>query len=282
MPYRPLTRRRALQLGALAAVAGPSLPAFAKRETIVERTDLAAVFQTAGVVGTFVHFDGASDTFTLVDRERAQRRTVPASTFKIVNSLIALETGVVADENEVIPYGGKPQPFPAWEKDMAIAEALPVSNVPVYQEIARRVGPGRYRDWLEDLDYGNADIGDRIDDFWLDGPLAISAMEQAVLLDRLGRRELPLSRRAQDIVARITRLDARDGRTLHGKTGWLFSAKPQLGHWVGWIEGPRTADDKPGTVSAFALTIEMASREDAAKRVALGRTLLARLGHWAV
>ena len=52
------------------------------------------------------------------------------------------------DEGEVIPYGGKPQPFKALEKDMSMREAIAASAVPTYQEIARRVGLERYREVL--------------------------------------------------------------------------------------------------------------------------------------
>lgn len=256
-----------LAAGAAAAVvAGPA--AFA-RET-VERNDLASVFAAHDTRGTFALLDARSDRLTLVDATRANTRMVPASTFKIANSLIALETGVVKDENEVIPYGGKPQPFKAWEKDMPMREAIAASNVPIYQELARRIGLARYAEWLARLDYGNRRTGTAIDTFWLNGPLEISAVEQAAFAARLARNELSASDRSQAIVRDITRLEARDGRTLHGKTGWRFSGTPQLGWWTGWV-------DTGSGIASFSLNLDMASIEDAKKRIAAGRDLLARL-----
>jgi len=269
--------------------------ASARRETIIERTDLAQVFHDAGAMGCFAAFDGASDTFTLVGAERAVRRFVPASTFKITNALIALETGVIADAREVIPYGGKPQPFKAWEKDMTIAEAIPASNVPVFQEIARRVGIERYRTWLDKLDYGNGETGEVVDRFWLDGPLQISAMEQAVFLDRLARRELPVSRRVQDVTAAIIRLEESNGRILFGKTGWKTPGQPGVGaaigsgtasdvgsvsgSGIGWWAGWVVRADRAG-ILAFALNIDMADLVDAPKRLTIGKALLSKLGAW--
>src|SRR6185295_19637139 len=116
------------------------------------------------------------------------------------NSLIALETGVVKDESEAVPYGGKPQPIKAWEKDMGLRDAIKISNVPVYQEIARRVGLARYDAWLARLDYGNRQTGTVVDRFWLDGPLAISAVEQTKFVARLAQGTLPASARSQAIV----------------------------------------------------------------------------------
>jgi beta-lactamase class D len=238
---------------------------------VVERPELAAVFAEHGTPGTFVLLDVSAGRLTVVDRPRAARRYVPASTFKIPNSLIALETGAVKDEREVIPYGGKPQPFPQWERDMDMRDAIRASSVPVYQEIARRIGRTRMRAHLDRLGYGNRRIGSVVDRFWLDGPLQISAMEQARFVARLAQGQLPLSPRSQRIVRDILRLEEKDGAALFAKTGWASGPHPpMIGWWVGWVE-------REGRVYSFALNIDMASADDTAKRLAIGRTLLARL-----
>ena len=236
-----------------------------------ERPDLMTVFRHHAAEGTFVLYDVASDRVITVDRQRAEKRYVPASTFKIANSLIALEAGAVRDEHEVIPYGGKPQPFKAWEKDMPMHEAIAASNVPIYQELARRIGLERYNQWLARLDYGNRQTGSAVDTFWLDGPLEISAVEQARFVAALAQQKLPVSVRSQAIVHNILRLETIDGRVLYGKTGWRFSSAPQLGWWTGWVE-------RDSKIFAFALNIDMASPADAKKRVAIGRDMLGNLG----
>lgn len=239
---------------------------------VLERPDLAAVFAEQGTPGTFVLYDVSTGRLTVVDRARASRRYVPASTFKIANSLIAIETGAVQDEREVIPYGGKPQPFPQWERDMDMRDAIGASSVPVYQEIARRIGRKRMQAHLDRLGYGNRRIGTVVDRFWLDGPLQISAIEQARFVALLAEGKLPLSERSQRIIRDILRLEEKDGATLFGKTGWASGpTRPMLGWWVGWVE-------REGRVYAFALNIDMASADDIPKRLAIGRSLLARLG----
>ncbi len=120
--------------------------------SLVVRDDLQPIFENAGVRGTFVLLDVAQRQTTIVDRARAERPAVPASTFKIAHSIIALETGVVRDENEVVPYGGRRQPIKAWEKDMSLREAVPASNAAIFQEIARRIGPKRMQEWLNRFD----------------------------------------------------------------------------------------------------------------------------------
>jgi len=259
---------RALALFSVCLAAGALHAGAAEKEL---RDDLGLAFREQGVTGTFVLYDVTSDRLTLVNGKRAEERFVPASTFKIANSLIALEAGAVKDEAEVIPYGGKPQPFKAWEKDMGLREAIAASNVPIYQELARRVGLERYREWLARLGYGNQDPGAVVDRFWLDGPLRISAVEQAKFLARLALGKLDASERAQAIVRDIVRLESRGGAVLYGKTGWQFSREPQLGWWVGWVE-------RDGKVFTFALNIDMAGEADVPKRTAIGKALLAKLG----
>jgi beta-lactamase class D len=243
----------------------------ARAEAIVERSDLDTLFVEQGMPGTFVLLDVASDRMIVVNRARAERRTVPASTFKIANSLIALETGAVKDEHEIIPYGGKPQMIKDWERDMGMRDAIRISNVPVYQEVARRIGPDRMQAMLDRLDYGNHTIGTVVDRFWLDGPLQISPVEQARFLAKLATRQLPLSARTQAIVRDIIRLDEANGAILYGKTGWAGSTTPNVGWLVGWVERGEKID-------SFALNIDMATVQDAPKRMILVRGMLSKLG----
>jgi beta-lactamase class D len=236
--------------------------------------ELGNLFNEADMEGTFVLFDPRSDEAIAVDPARAERHFVPASTFKITNSLIALETGAVSSVEEVLPYGGKPQPFKQWERDMSMREAIAMSNVPVYQGVARRIGSERMREMLQRLGYGNGETGDVIDRFWLDGPLEISAIEQTKFLARLAQGTLPLSPGVQQSVRDILLLEEKDGARLYGKTGWAFAeGGGGLGWFVGWTE-------KDGNVHSFALNVDMTEDAQAALRIPLAKQLLERLGAW--
>jgi len=241
-------------------------------QTYREVPELAKVFNEKGVAGTFVLFDVPTNTMLVSNEARAKMRFVPASTFKIANSLIGLEVGAVKNVDEVLPYGGKAQPMKEWERDMSLREAIKISNVAIYQELARRVGLERMREGLKKLGYGNMEIGNVVDRFWLDGPLAISAVEQTEFLYRLVKGSLPISPNALRAVKEITLLEKTETYELHGKTGWLSSrTPPQTGWWVGWIE-------RESKVYPFALNIDMMSDGDAAKRISIGRECLKVLG----
>ncbi|MER5420258.1 class D beta-lactamase [Streptosporangium roseum] len=256
--------------GGTAATGTAAAQSAVQQRTIV-RDDLQALFRQAGVRGTFALLDVKTGQTTVVDRRRAEQRLIPASTFKIPHALIALETGAVKDENEVIPYGGKPQPFPEWEQDMNLRDAIRVSNVPVFQTIARRIGVKREKQWANRLGYGNRQIGSVVDQFWLEGPLEISATEQTRFLSRVARGKLPASQRNQRTVRELLKIEEKDGYTLYAKTGWGMSTKPGIGWWVGWIE-------RGDRLYTFALNIDVNADEDTKKRIPLARELLSRLG----
>jgi len=187
------------------------------------------------------------------------------------NSLIGLATGAVSDVEELIPYGGKPQFLKIWEQDMGLRDAIKVSNVPVYQELARRIGLKRMRENLVLLDYGNRSIGTQVDRFWLDGPLKISAVEQTDFLAKLAQGELPLPGDVQESVQEITLLEKDSNWVLHAKTGWSIASTPDIGWWIGWVV-------KDGRVFSFALNIDMPNKGDSVKRIELGKASLKILG----
>lgn len=237
-----------------------------------ESPQIGELFKRAGVTGTFVFYDVDAQTYIGHDEARAEQRFVPASTFKIPNSLIGLAVGAVKSVDEVLPYRGPPPPFiEAWKKDMGLRDAIKLSNVPIYQELARRIGLERMRENVARLDYGNNDIGASVDTFWLTGPLKISAIEQSRFLAKLARDALPFPQHVLQSVRDIVLADQGANWKLYGKTGWENAPGPGIGWWVGWVE-------KDGHVYAFALNMDMRAQTDANKRVELGKASLKVLG----
>ena len=237
-----------------------------------EEPAVAALFRKAGVEGTFVVLEQPSGSLRGHNRRRAEQRFVPASSFKIANALIGLSVGAVASVDEVIPYMGEANPLMReWLQPMGLRGAMKVSNVPLYQELARRIGLNRMREAVSRLGYGNARIGSDVTSFWLRGPLAISAVEQTRFLARLARRSLPFPVQAQQQVAEITRVDGGPGWSLHAKTGWQNAPGAGVGWWVGWVRNGER-------ITPFALNLAMAGAADAPRREQLGRASLQALG----
>jgi beta-lactamase class D len=187
-----------------------------------------------------VLYDPRERTVTRFNVPRCGERFAPCSTFKIPNSLIGLETGVITDADYVIKWDGVKRSREELNHDHNLRTAFRASVVWYYQELARRVGREKMQEYVERLGYGNADISGPIDEFWLGGPLRISADEQVGFIDRLRRGDLPFSKRTLEIVRDIMTLEQKGDWTLRGKTGTEGAqgrdGKNVLGWFVGWTE----------------------------------------------
>src|SRR4051812_14112506 len=186
------------------------------------RGGLAKHFADEGAVGTFVGYKTEDYLIIASDKDRPGQAFLPASTFKIPNSLIALETGVVEDpDKDVFKWDGVKRDIEAWNRDHTLRSAIAASAVPVYQEIARRIGAERMQQHVDLLDYGNHNIGGGIDQFWLTGELRIDPIQQIDFVDRLRRGVLPVSKRSQDLVRDILPVTKVGEAVIRAKTGLL-------------------------------------------------------------
>ena len=240
----------------------------------IEKSELEAAFVEQNVTGSIVIADLRRDEHWVYNRPRAEQRFSPASTFKVPHALFALDAGLVGDEFQIIEWDGVERQLSVWNRDQDLRSSMRNSAVWVYQDFARALGDARERDYLESIDYGNADPGGGIDRFWLDGKLAISPFEQIDFLKRLYRNELPFDVAHQYLVKEIMIVEAGPRWILRAKTGWQASTDAHYGWWVGWIEYP----DGP---VFFATHIDMPNGGvDAPKRQTVTRSALQRLGLW--
>jgi beta-lactamase class D len=268
-----LTRRSALACFIAAALPSRAFAHVAPPRSEI-RDSLAKRFADAGTSGTFVGYKVDDYMIIASDKDRSGEAKLPASTFKIPNSLIALETGVVQDpDKDVFPWDGVKRPIEAWNKDHTLRSAIAVSAVPVYQEIARRIGLERMQTYVDLFDYGNRDIGGGIDQFWLTGALRIDPVEQVDFVDRLRRRALQVSRRSQDVVSDILPVTKVSDAVIRAKSGLLGAERgePSLGWMVGWAE-------KGSAQTVFALNMDCREPRHIAARMALTQACLAEIG----
>ncbi len=195
------------------------------------------------------------------NRDRAQKDWLPASTFKILHTLIALQSGVVK-KDEVFKWDGTKYRAKSWNKDQTLESAFKHSVVWVYQIIAKRIGKARMQNYIDLCAYGNRNIEGKLDSFWLDGGLRITSRQQIEFLRQLQANTLPFSRAHMQFVKKI--MVRNGGRTwlMRAKSGWAQRAKPQYGWLVGWIE-------KGKDVWFFATNVEIQTRDDAKKRMDL-------------
>jgi beta-lactamase class D len=260
---------------------GVAAPAAARTESqggAAAQPDLGAYFKNTA--GTFVLYDLRRGRYLRHNPARAAERFSPYSTFKIPNSLIGLETGVIKDADYEIkwdakkyPPHGDTLPFTSWWQDQTLRTAFQRSAVWYYQELAKRVGARTMREFVSKLQYGNEDTSGGVDRFWLNSTLKISADEQVEFLRKLHAGALPLSARSMGIVKEIMLLEQTPTYTLRAKTGGGPLGARSLGWFVGYVE---TTDN----VYFFATQIEgenyLAIRDE---RTRLTRAILTDLGY---
>jgi beta-lactamase class D len=245
---------------------------FSQSEVIVDRTaDWNEFFNMPGIEGTFVLKKINSDTLQVYNLERINKQFLPASTFKIINSLISLEAKAVADENEIIKWDGVKRFIENWNQDQNLKSAIKYSCVWFYQELARRVGREKMQHYVDLSNYGNKKLGDKIDTFWLEGDIRISANEQIEFLTKFLNKDLPFSDRNLEIVKSIMMKDSTDCYKYYAKTGWTARVEKQIGWYVGFIETKNTS-------WIFAMNIDFYKDEDAKNRIKISEDILKKEG----
>ncbi|HUQ96356.1 MAG TPA: penicillin-binding transpeptidase domain-containing protein [Chitinophagaceae bacterium] len=204
---------------------------------------LGTYFKEAGAEGCFAIMNNGTGEFTVYNLPRYRDSAfLPASTFKIVNALIGLQTGVISSDSMVIKWDGVTRQFPEWNKDLTMYAAFRASADPYFQEVARRIGQDTMQHWLDTLAYGTKKIKTRVDTFWLDHSLKITPDEELGLVKRLYFNQLPFFKVNQEAVKNAMVAEKNSAYTLAYKTGWApwdGVHKKQIGWVVGWIEENR-------------------------------------------
>ena len=213
-----------------------------KRESELKYTEriekaFAHILDTSNLDGSILLFDFQKEKYYSNDLEWAKTERLPASTFKIPNTIIALETGAIESDSSLFVWDGKPRAMKVWEKDMSLDEAFQLSCVPCFQEVARTIGYDRMKQYLGRFNYGNMEFTpSTIDQFWLEGKSGISQYQQIDFLERFYHDGLGVSERTTKMARKIMVIDEKENYILSGKTGWSVADNLDNGWFVGYVE----------------------------------------------
>lgn len=232
---------------------------------------LETLFVERGVTGSIVISNLQGDQIYQGFPDRNKKPFLPASTFKIPNTLIALEEGAISSPDEVFKWDGEVRFVKSWNQDHSLRTAFPVSCVWFYQELARRIGNDRYLSYLQQFDYGNLKTGPDIDIFWLEGDLRITAKEQIEFLKKLYSNDLPINNKNIELLKEIMIVEDMDTYTIRAKTGWAIRETGEHAWWVGYVE-------KLDEVWFFCINIEITANEDYGKQKEIARDALQMIG----
>jgi len=205
--------------------------------TKINKSEFQTIINSNNVKGSVLIYDLNNNTYYSNDFEWATHGNLPASTFKITNSIIGLETGVIESDSTIFKWDGKKKWSNFWEQDLVLRDAFQFSCVPCYQEVAAKIGAQRMNEYVENLQNGNLKINaDNITDFWLEGDSRISQMQQIDFLKRYFNDQLPISKRTKHIMQDVMLIEKTTDYKLSGKTGLSNTNNQYNGWFVGFIE----------------------------------------------
>jgi len=189
--------------------------------------------------GSVVTYNTSMDEYFKYNSLMCDTGFLPASTFKIPNSLIALEEETVSDVNQIIKWDKVKSPNESCNSDQTLATALKNSCIWVYSKFAETIGLRKYKDYIDKINYGNKLLDEPSDRFWLEGGFKISANQQVEFLKRFYNYKLPFSQKNIDDVKKMILMQDRPNFKLSGKTGTGYINDKEVIVWfVGYIEKP--------------------------------------------
>jgi len=207
----------------------------------IVKPEFQSLIDSADVIGSILIYDLYEDIYYSNDFEWANQGKLPASTFKIANSIIGLETGIIESDGTIFKWDGEKKYLKSWEQDLVLKDAFQYSCVPCYQDLARKIGVKKMNDYVQKLNYGNLKIDSlTIDNFWLTGASRISQMQQINFLKRLYNAELPIAERTEKIMRDIMLIKETYQYKLSGKSGLSNENQTYNGWYVGYIEVKNT------------------------------------------
>lgn len=217
-----------------------------KNDEVLVRQDFKKYFDECNVEGAIAIYDHKNHTWILSDTVATRKETLPASTFKIINLLIALETKTIASENDIVKWPGSTDTLkydyrPNIYHDITVKEAFEVSAGWAFIELAKKIGKDNYKKYLTLCHYGNINLSQTDPDFWNFGAFGISPINQVEFLKNLYEEKLPFSKRNIEIVKKVMITEQNDDYTIHSKTGWTREKDINTGWWVGYIENKNGA-----------------------------------------
>jgi len=197
-------------------------------------------FDEKQVEGCFTMLNNSTGEITVYNMAMDTIRSAPGNTFNLFNAMVALETGALTNENMVIKWDSVVSPVKEWNQDANVKTAFQTDNEPFFKEVAKRIGKDRMKQWINQVGYGNKEMGEKQDNFWQNQSLKISSDEQLGLLKRLYFGQLPFRQSVQESVKNMLIKENNTAYTLAYQQGKIKNGSGPEDAWViGWIEENR-------------------------------------------
>lgn len=238
----------------------------------VRYTELSSAF--GGQNGSFVLYDTKNNSWEIQNRDYADLRVAPNSTYKIYLALLGLEEQVITPEQSFLPWDGEQYPIEAWNSDQDLDSAMKNSVNWYFQNIDQKVGISKAEEYVKNIGYGNEDVSGGTASYWLESSLKISPIEQVELLKKLYENEIGTDSKNINRVKNALRLNSDSRGTLYGKTGTgMVNGQETNGWFIGFIE-------TPDNVCFFAVNLQGKDKANGSSASEIALKILADRGFW--
>jgi len=196
--------------------------------------DLKKYFDSAKVDGSFSFLNNQIGNITVYNMKLDTQSISPGTSFKILNTLIGVQTGKITNENTVLKTNSGDT------AKITLKEAFDNSSVGYFQQLAQQIGKDTMKHWIDTISYGNKKINGPVDSFWLNNELKISPDEQLGLMSKIYFEQLPFQKYAQQMMESLMLKEDNTLYKLSYATGTGIDEKNNSFGWVlGWIEENR-------------------------------------------
>lgn len=211
----------------------------------IGQNSIEDIFRSCKVDGSVSLYSLSEKNWHFTDSIDAAKPSLPASTFKIINTLIALQERIISSVNDTIQfnnrevdtskYGFRPKTY----RNVTVTEAFKESIVWAYMDLAKNISPSTYLKYLDKIEYGNSKFEIDRNDFWNFGEFEVTPIQQINFLIKLYKLELPFDKNYQVEVKNMLFEGSNNGYKIYGKTGWTRSDSMYIGWWVGFMENDK-------------------------------------------
>lgn len=163
----------------------------------------------------------------------------PQSTFKVPLAVMGFDSGILQDENSpVFSDQGYTPNINVCKGPHNPREWMRDSCVWYSQELTKKLGMEKFKEYVEKFNYGNKDISGGLTTAWLSSTIKISPIEQVEFMEKLASETLPVSKKAVAMTKKIMFVtELPGGWKLFAKTGsGRLKGDLQQGWYAGWIE----------------------------------------------
>lgn len=187
--------------------------------------------------GCFVLYNRHDDSWKIYNMEHATTRISPDSTYKIYSALFGLEENIITPKNSLIHWNNKHYIFNAWNKDHNLYTAMDSSVNWYFQTIDKKLGKSKIKKYMQNINYGNKNVYDNLDSYWMESVLKISPIEQVELLSKLYNNKLDFKQENINTVKQSICLSSSENGNFYGKTGTGRVNEQDINGWfIGFIE----------------------------------------------